>query len=119
MAKPGGLTSAAGLFSSRRRHTGSKRDWSSDVCSSDLARGLARHRRLDHGPARELPLELQRLAARSEERRVGKECKAPVGREDRKENRPIMQDSEGTDVYVKPEHVAYVIQHLQQSPTLL
>src|SRR5207249_7283483 len=24
------------LFSSRRRHTGSKRDWSSDVCSSDL-----------------------------------------------------------------------------------
>src|SRR5699024_11021059 len=25
------------LFSSRRRHTSSKRDWSSDVCSSDLA----------------------------------------------------------------------------------
>src|SRR5699024_3888277 len=24
-------------FSSRRRHTSSKRDWSSDVCSSDLA----------------------------------------------------------------------------------
>src|SRR5699024_11448708 len=27
------------FFSSRRRHTSSKRDWSSDVCSSDL--GLA------------------------------------------------------------------------------
>src|SRR5699024_12056801 len=27
------------FFSSRRRHTRSKRDWSSDVCSSDLARG--------------------------------------------------------------------------------
>src|SRR5699024_11745653 len=27
-------------FSSRRRHTRSKRDWSSDVCSSDLASGL-------------------------------------------------------------------------------
>src|SRR5207249_5297607 len=26
------------LFSSRRRHTISKRDWSSDVCSSDLDR---------------------------------------------------------------------------------
>src|SRR5207249_5512156 len=26
-------------FSSRRRHTRSKRDWSSDVCSSDLERG--------------------------------------------------------------------------------
>src|SRR5699024_11868069 len=28
------------FFSSRRRHTSSKRDWSSDVCSSDL--GLAK-----------------------------------------------------------------------------
>ena len=26
-----------GLFSSRRRHTRCSRDWSSDVCSSDLA----------------------------------------------------------------------------------
>src|SRR5699024_12174083 len=26
--------------SSRRRHTRSKRDWSSDVCSSDLAEGI-------------------------------------------------------------------------------
>src|SRR5699024_11243902 len=26
------------FFSSRRRHTSSKRDWSSDVCSSDLAK---------------------------------------------------------------------------------
>src|SRR5699024_11583498 len=25
------------FFSSRRRHTSSKRDWSSDVCSSDLS----------------------------------------------------------------------------------
>src|SRR5207249_7954370 len=28
-------------FSSRRRHTRSKRDWSSDVCSSDLAEFLS------------------------------------------------------------------------------
>src|SRR5699024_11872165 len=27
------------FFSSRRRHTRSKRDWSSDVCSSDLTHG--------------------------------------------------------------------------------
>src|SRR5699024_11683025 len=27
------------FFSSRRRHTRSKRDWSSDVCSSDLGQG--------------------------------------------------------------------------------
>src|SRR5699024_11922330 len=30
------LTSYHVFFSSRRRHTRSKRDWSSDVCSSDL-----------------------------------------------------------------------------------
>src|SRR5207249_6863365 len=32
------------FFSSRRRHTRSKRDWSSDVCSSDLQRALSRAR---------------------------------------------------------------------------
>src|SRR5699024_11926415 len=31
-----GLFSLLFFFSSRRRHTRSKRDWSSDVCSSDL-----------------------------------------------------------------------------------
>src|SRR5699024_12783485 len=36
------------FFSSRRRHTSSKRDWSSDVCSSDLL-GLDAHGR---GPRR-------------------------------------------------------------------
>src|SRR5699024_12108827 len=30
------------FFSSRRRHTRSKRDWSSDVCSSDLVMSVAR-----------------------------------------------------------------------------
>src|SRR5699024_11652283 len=29
------------FFSSRRRHTRSKRDWSSDVCSSDLSTTLS------------------------------------------------------------------------------
>src|SRR6266536_2190275 len=29
------------FFSSRRRHTRSTRDWSSDVCSSDLSDGLS------------------------------------------------------------------------------
>src|SRR5690349_25002077 len=62
------------FFSSRRRHTRSLRDWSSDVCSSDLLdrRGrrveLARLERADGGPVL--------LAVRSEERRVGKECRS-------------------------------------------
>src|SRR5690349_22454828 len=34
------------FFSSRRRHTRSLRDWSSDVCSSDLDRGPSLDRRL-------------------------------------------------------------------------
>src|SRR6266513_4838880 len=38
------------FFSSRRRHTRSKRDWSSDVCSSDLFRGyLWRYFNHDNG----------------------------------------------------------------------
>src|SRR5699024_2998332 len=35
-----GVYRAFFFFSSRRRHTISKRDWSSDVCSSDLGRAL-------------------------------------------------------------------------------
>src|SRR3546814_2633011 len=54
-------------------------DWSSDVCSSDLARsaGVPRQWRrsgsgdLRHAPGDGLP---QRIPQRSEERRVGKEC---------------------------------------------
>ena len=40
----GGLFEVGGVFffSSRRRHTISDRDWSSDVCSSDLAGRLAK-----------------------------------------------------------------------------
>src|SRR5699024_9719143 len=34
------------FFSSRRRHTRSKRDWSSDVCSSDLSETLTSNLRL-------------------------------------------------------------------------
>src|SRR6266496_4765303 len=40
------------FFSSRRRHTRSLRDWSSDVCSSDLARLRAASERvfIEHEP---------------------------------------------------------------------
>src|SRR5204863_1231926 len=93
------------FFSSRRRHTRSLRDWSSDVCSSDLFAELlagvrALLRRVDSGSAlrqqigdltlnmqtrrvargaREISLtprefDLLTFLARSEERRVGKEC---------------------------------------------
>src|SRR5699024_11811314 len=47
------------FFSRRRRHTSSKRDWSSDVCSSDLSRARLYRSSIDasstnrsHGPAR-------------------------------------------------------------------
>src|SRR5690606_40959894 len=60
------------FFSSRRRHTRFSRDWSSDVCSSDLActarcRPAASTFHSSGRPARRTP------GNRSEERRVGKE----------------------------------------------
>src|SRR5690349_23312334 len=97
------MVSSAALFfffSSRRRHTRSLRDWSSDVCSSDLVR-LASHIERDfvaiepyraaalalHQPAGQLPGNLPLALAehvvdrRSEERRVGKECRSRWSRE--------------------------------------
>src|SRR5438105_9496803 len=87
------------FFSSRRRHTRSTRDWSSDVCSSDLVDSwvAARLRSLPASarpaPVRAAAESLPCLrkwswsscggcasvsvhAQRSEERRVGKECRA-------------------------------------------
>src|SRR3712207_8512157 len=88
------------FFSSRRRHTRYWRDWSSDVCSSDLAQRTMdrlRNRALKWGKnLMELPDEARhdlrivlknlRYGAefyrglfsrrRSEERRVGKECRS-------------------------------------------
>src|SRR5437868_7872507 len=64
------------FFSSRRRHTRSKRDWSSDVCSSDLFTPARAVRVVGRHLAGTLAF-VQRVvgAARSEERRVGKECR--------------------------------------------
>src|SRR5260370_22820149 len=67
------------FFSSRRRHTRFKCDWSSDVCSSDLRPSQVvelRNGKVDvlH-PALDDPIE-RCPAPRSEERRVGKECRS-------------------------------------------
>src|SRR6187401_311746 len=55
-------------------------DWSSDVCSSDLPRGSRRRRRRAGGEAggcapRDAPGAGGAARGRSEERRVGKECR--------------------------------------------
>src|SRR5216683_2488992 len=64
------------FFSSRRRHTRSDRDWSSDVCSSDLgAVTFDPPAQLPEGARVEVRLKEQ-PASRSEERRVGKECRS-------------------------------------------
>src|SRR5438034_4397771 len=44
------------FFSSRRRHTRSLRDWSSDVCSSDLAGNTDLYRDESQAPDRGQPL---------------------------------------------------------------
>src|SRR5699024_12211674 len=89
---------ASFFISSRRRHTRSKRDWSSDVCSSDLyvwynisinARGENMYQGIEckiypnekqcqlihmtFGHTRFIWNEMLAML-RSEERRVGKEC---------------------------------------------
>src|SRR5260221_10936046 len=86
------------FFSSRRRHTRSLCDWSSDVCSSDLlmtwyVAGVAPMLRrpcrllealkitepgvtLTHLPSESVSTWPSRRMMRSEERRVGKECRS-------------------------------------------
>src|SRR5439155_14547342 len=73
------------FFSSRRRHTSWPRDWSSDVCSSDLclrpfARGGRRHHLVRPRVRKAEGIGWQQvhvaIDARSEERRVGKECRS-------------------------------------------
>src|SRR2546422_8483256 len=62
------------FFSSRRRHTRCSRDWSSDVCSSDLTPAYRERGAPDQPCAARLRRE-QRFCRckRSEERRVGEE----------------------------------------------
>src|SRR5256885_9750408 len=84
------------FFSSRRRHTRLQGDWSSDVCSSDLPLSFSRILRVENtqpfkrGNREEvavsgndslnrtlfLQVERDRQLQRSEERRVGKECRS-------------------------------------------
>src|SRR6266436_260074 len=59
------------FFSSRRRHTICSRDWSSDVCSSDLCKPSSFRR-----PRLLLSKIARAMAGGSEERRVGKECRS-------------------------------------------
>src|SRR5438874_10686188 len=72
------------IFASRRRQTISLRDWSSDVCSSDLwpsrTLGIADHvlelcRRVRDGQRDRNPAGPPDPPLRSEERRVGKELR--------------------------------------------
>src|SRR5207302_2740022 len=76
------------FFSSRRRHTRFSRDWSSDVCSSDLdllrvqAAGSGGCRATDQRGEASRTVSAPDGAlsgARSEERRVGKECRSRWG----------------------------------------
>src|SRR3712207_7868475 len=79
------------FFSSRRRHTRYWRDWSSDVCSSDLVGGeggqrpevdgrgnfrIGSRRPGFGGHEMSAATAAAVIADRSEERRVGKECRS-------------------------------------------
>src|SRR5687768_18475562 len=80
------------FFSSRRRHTRCSRDWSSDVCSSDLplfhrnsVSGVCPGQNVGELTAHARPsvsskygsmADIRNPISRSEERRVGKECRS-------------------------------------------
>ena len=70
------------FFSSRRRHTRLVSDWSSDVCSSDLAADQQEIYQLTIHAVRTIQSWYRSYVvgreqrARSEERRVGKECRS-------------------------------------------
>src|SRR5438270_8873009 len=67
------------FFSSRRRHTRFDCDWSSDVCSSDLALVVTPDQfllMLGFRQFRQTFLIKRIYGLRSEERRVGKECRS-------------------------------------------
>src|SRR5689334_24492062 len=90
-----GLVFVYFFFSSRRRHTSWNCDWSSDVCSSDLINlrmvnvgggfpakyrgdvpGVAQYANAVMGAiTRHFGNDLPEIIVRSEERRVGKECR--------------------------------------------
>src|SRR5207245_5875995 len=84
------------FFSSRRRHTRCYRDWSSDVCSSDLQVGEVAMLDLpDVTPVADVvPFPIKAVGGdaqveifrqeRSEERRVGKEWRSRLRAEDHK-----------------------------------
>src|SRR5690625_7956758 len=78
---------ASFFFSSRRRHTRWPRDWSSDVCSSDLLildpliadeedAAETSAEPLDRFDSDPIEMEDDFVRRRSEERRVGKECRS-------------------------------------------
>src|SRR5689334_24487207 len=68
------------FFSSRRRHTRWNCDWSSDVCSSDLLRkfqsGVLVNFSIGKEDFQAVVLPFEAATDRSEERRVGKECRS-------------------------------------------
>src|SRR5256884_7359676 len=101
LQSPCSIIDASGcfFFSSRRRHTRCSRDWSSDVCSSDLlasslhgtpatsARNVMEHPEQEVATGLQTPETAaepqappaprpQAPSGRSEERRVGKECRS-------------------------------------------
>src|SRR6266487_2180612 len=74
------IAAFAVFFSSRRRHTRWTGDWSSDVCSSDLRQSGASG--IIHQPCCRIQRDILMSrtvgagSLRSEERRVGKECRS-------------------------------------------
>src|SRR5687768_18599493 len=99
------------FFSSRRRHTRCSRDWSSDVCSSDLTSRARSSRTTSHRACEEKRTATRTAASpstkrtrthtaapspplRSEERRVGKECRPGVSQHHSKKKKEAASEDQ-------------------------
>src|SRR5262245_64421812 len=98
------------FFSSRRRHTRCLSDWSSDVCSSDLtpsSGNILTNGNIEAGTTGWAVFGVGTLTAdtsiihggtqslkRSEERRVGKECRSRWAPEAKKKNKNTEEDEQ-------------------------
>src|SRR3712207_9472964 len=87
------------FFSSRRRHTRYWRDWSSDVCSSDLFRIGNISASCVVGPDAGGFQPPHKQRQRSEERRVGKECRSRWSPDHLKKKNKILYCSESKHIY--------------------
>src|SRR5207237_6395150 len=107
------------FFSSRRRHTRFKCDWSSDVCSSDLAGPVGSRWPITSAGTSASSASPPWRRNRSEERRVGKEWRSRWSADDEKKEEEPQEKSRRTHHSVAAaSHMIYAMFYSTYENTL-